>query len=63
MVCLLKCKYDYIEEYSDCLPELLELANALKATVKDGKISKTDKSTGLSKYWKVVKAIEKVDKK
>ena len=46
MVCLLKCKYDYIEEYSECLPELLELANALKATVKDGKISKTDKSTG-----------------
>ena len=32
MVCLLKCKYDYIEEYSDCLPELLELANALKET-------------------------------
>ena len=41
----------------------LELANALKATVKNGKISKTDKSTGLSKYWKVVKAIEKADKK
>tara|TARA_R110000744_G_scaffold293753_1_gene404029 strand:- start:742 stop:930 length:189 start_codon:yes stop_codon:yes gene_type:complete len=61
MVCFKK-SHRFIEEYSDCLPELLELANALKATVKDGKISKTDKSTGLSKYWKVVKAIEKADK-
>jgi len=63
MVCLLNVSMIIIEEYSECLPELLELANALKATVKDGKISKTDKSTGLSKYWKVVKAIEKADKK
>ena len=47
-------------KYQACADELIDLVGTLHSSVKDGKIEKSERSSCLSKYWNLVKAVEKV---
>lgn len=50
-----------LRKYQSCADEIEDLVSTLYESVKDGKISKDDRSICLKKYWKLLKAIEKVN--
>ena len=47
-------------KYQSCSDELVDLTETLFRSVSDGKISKKESSQCMKKYWKLVKAVEKV---
>jgi len=45
-------------QYQSCVDEVVDLATYIKTSVKDKKLTKEERSKSLSKFWKLVKAIE-----
>ena len=50
----------FARKYSSCMDETVDLLVTLQQSVKDGKIVRTEQSACMSKFWKLVKAIERV---
>ena len=50
----------FARKYSSCMDETVDLLTTLHSSVKDTKIDKADKSVCMSKFWKLVKSIERV---
>ena len=53
--------FKLLRKYQSCADEIEDLVSTMYEAVKDGKISKDDRSICLKKYWKLLKAIEKVN--
>ena len=51
--------FKLLRKYQSCADEIEDLVSTMYEAVKDGKISKDDRSICLKKYWKLLKAIEK----
>ena len=50
----------FARKYSSCMDETVELLVTLQQCVKVGKIVRTEQSAFMSKFWKLVKSIERV---
>ena len=50
-----------IFKYRSVLPELLDLVEVSVASMQDGKISSTERSSLMKKFWALIKALEKAN--
>ena len=52
-----------IFKYRRILPELLDLVEVSAASMQDGKISSKERSALMKKFWALIKALERTNKK
>lgn len=50
-----------IFKYRSVLPELLDLVEVSVASMQDGKLSSTERSSLMKKFWALIKALEKAN--
>ena len=50
--------FKIVKRYSSCIDELIDLAETIHTSVKDGKVPREERSLCMKKFWALVKAVE-----